>query len=133
MGSDEVRAHRHPHTRHGDDRDARRRREARLIWYMDDRKAAALAKTWVLDTETKGTGATMVPLERVLRKPGGDAVPGFAVPELKPPAAQEPRQARAFKLVDVMTRELLGEHLDARAAVSILENVRSIVDVIVYV
>jgi hypothetical protein len=29
----------------------------------------AMAKVWVLDTETKGTGAQMVPLEKVL-KPG---------------------------------------------------------------
>ena len=26
-------------------------------------------KTWVLDTETKGTGANVVPLEKVLKKP----------------------------------------------------------------
>jgi len=28
-----------------------------------------MAKTWVLDTETKGTGANVVPLEKVLRRP----------------------------------------------------------------
>lgn len=28
-----------------------------------------MAKTWVLDTDTKGTGARMVPLEDVLAKP----------------------------------------------------------------
>ena len=28
-----------------------------------------MAKTWVLDTDTKGTGARMVPLEDVLEKP----------------------------------------------------------------
>jgi hypothetical protein len=28
-----------------------------------------MAKTWVLDTETKGTGANVVPLERVQRRP----------------------------------------------------------------
>ena len=28
-----------------------------------------MAKTWVLDTETKGTGANVVPLEQVLRRP----------------------------------------------------------------
>ncbi len=77
----------------------------------------------------------MVPLERVLRKPGTDTVPRFVLPELKPPPPeeQEPRQARAFKVVDVMTRQVLGEGLDARAAVNVLEDVRSIVDVTVYV
>jgi hypothetical protein len=29
----------------------------------------SMGKTWVLDTETKGTGANMVPLEKVLEKP----------------------------------------------------------------
>ena len=28
-----------------------------------------MGKTWVLDTETKGTGANMVPLEKVLERP----------------------------------------------------------------
>jgi hypothetical protein len=28
-----------------------------------------MAKTWVLDTETKGTGAHVVPLEKVQRRP----------------------------------------------------------------
>jgi hypothetical protein len=28
-----------------------------------------MAKTWVLDTETKGTGANVVPLEKVVRRP----------------------------------------------------------------
>ena len=94
-----------------------------------------MAKTWVLETQTKGTGATMVPLESVLRKPGPDTVPGFVLPKLKPrpPEQPEPRKARVFRVVDVMTQEVLGEGLDARAAVNILEGVRSIVDVKVYV
>jgi hypothetical protein len=29
-----------------------------------------MGKAWVLDTDTKGTGAQMVPLEKVLEKPG---------------------------------------------------------------
>ena len=40
-----------------------------------------MAKVWVLDTDTKGTGANMVPLERVLKR-GSEAgaalgFPGF--------------------------------------------------------
>jgi hypothetical protein len=31
-----------------------------------------MAKTWVLDTETKGTGAQVVPLEKAVRKPPAD-------------------------------------------------------------
>jgi hypothetical protein len=32
-----------------------------------------MEKTWVLDTETKGTGANMVPLEKVQKKKSDDA------------------------------------------------------------
>ncbi len=28
-----------------------------------------MGKTWILDTETKGTGAHVVPLEKALKKP----------------------------------------------------------------
>lgn len=76
----------------------------------------------------------MVPLERVLRQPGSTAVEGFSFPPRKPrpdePAEPAPRE---FKLVDVMTREVLAEGVDARAAVEALEGIRSIVDVLVYV
>ncbi|MDQ6816091.1 MAG: hypothetical protein M3018_01620 [Actinomycetota bacterium] len=93
-----------------------------------------MAKTWVLETQTKGTGATMVPLERVQSKPA-PPVPGFALPRLKEsqPAEAGPRPPRAFKVVDVMTGKTVSEGLDARAAIAALERVRSIVDVTVYV
>ncbi|MDQ6821904.1 MAG: hypothetical protein M3076_16465 [Actinomycetota bacterium] len=76
----------------------------------------------------------MVPLERVLVRPGA-AVPGFPLPELKPDAPPDPsaREPLAFKVVDVMTRQVLSEGIDARAAVAALEGVRSIVDATVYV
>jgi hypothetical protein len=45
-------------------------------------------KTWVLDTETKGTGANMVPLEKVLGKGEPEA------PRGRPTRAAEPRQAQ---------------------------------------
>ena len=91
---------------------------------------------WVLDTQTKGTGANMVPLEKVLRDPGAsDSVPGFNVrkPAPREPAPPAPREAYRFKLTDVMTRQVLAEDVDARGAVEALEGVRSIVDVLVYV
>jgi hypothetical protein len=91
---------------------------------------------WVLDTQTKGTGANMVPLDQVLRKPGAsDSVPGFAFrkPEPGEPEPAPPAAPHRFKLTDVMTRQVLAEDVDARAAVEALEEVRSIVDVIVYV
>ena len=92
-----------------------------------------MSTVWVLDTETKGTGANMVPLERVLRKPGPEPVRVLRQP--KPPASKppEPRSAKKFKVVDVMTREVLADGADTRATVKLLEDVRSIVDVTVWV
>jgi hypothetical protein len=93
-----------------------------------------VANVWVLDTETKGTGANVVPLERLLRKREGESVPGFPLPALRPPESPAKRSAqREFKVVDIMTRRVLGEGLDARGAVDVLEDVRSIVDVTVHV
>jgi hypothetical protein len=94
-----------------------------------------MGKVWVLDTETKGTGANMVPLDRVLHKPGSDSVAGFALPELRAPApaSPEPRAPRQFKVVDVVTRQVLAEGADARTTISVLDDVRSIVDVTIWV
>jgi hypothetical protein len=91
-------------------------------------------KVWVLDTETKGTGAQMVPLDKVLRKPTSGE-PLYVPPkrEPRPPKEPEPRRPRSFKIVDVTTGEVLGEHLDTRAAIAALEDVGSVVDVRIYV
>jgi hypothetical protein len=50
-----------------------------------------MGKVWVLDTETKGTGANMVPIEKVLRKP--EAEP--AAPPPPPAPAPKPRRRSA--------------------------------------
>ena len=88
----------------------------------------------MLDTHTKGTGANMVPLDRVL-KHGSDSVPGFVLPERRrgESAASEPRGPRRFKVVDLMTRQPLAEDVDARGAVEALREARSIMDVTVHV
>jgi hypothetical protein len=93
-----------------------------------------MAKVWVLDTETKGTGANVVPLERVL-KHGSESVPGFVFRKLEDPepVPDQPRQPYRFKVVDVMTRQSIAEDVDARGAVEALADIRSIVDVTVYV
>ncbi len=92
-------------------------------------------KIWVLDTETKGTGANVVPLESTLRKPAAPADPLYVPPKRapRPPEAPEPRRPRSFKLVDVTSGEVLGENLDTRAAIGVLEGLGSVVDVWIYV
>jgi hypothetical protein len=92
-------------------------------------------KAWVLDTETKGTGAEMVPLDKVLRKPGsGEPLVVHAPPKHEPRAPKEPeaKRPREFKIVDVTNGEVLGEHVDTRAALAVLEGVDSVVDVRIY-
>ena len=77
----------------------------------------------------------MVPLEDVLRKPGSDSVQGFKIapPRERAPDEPEPAAPHLFKIIDVMTREVLGEDVELREAVGLLEDVGSIVDVTVYV
>ena len=94
-----------------------------------------MGKVWVLDTETKGTGAEMVPLEKVQRKPARSREPFFVPPRRKPrePKPAEPRAPRRFKVLDVATRALLADGALARETLSVLGDVRSSVDVHVYV
>jgi len=93
-----------------------------------------MARVWVLDTSTKGTGATMVPLETVLRKPSAHSKPIYVPPPPRPkaPPPAEPRRPRAFKVVDIRSREVLAEDATARETIEVLGGVRSIVDVNVY-
>ena len=89
-----------------------------------------MPKVWVLDTETKGTGAQMVPLEKLLRQPE---------PPRKPPRRRAQRGARAetpeprpplrFKVVDAVTREVLVDDADAQTTMDELGRLRSVVDV----
>jgi hypothetical protein len=94
-----------------------------------------MARVWVLDTSTKGTGAAMVPLDTVLRKPSEHTEPIYVPPPRRPkdPPPAEPRRPRTFKVVDIMTRQVLAEDATARATIEVLNGVRSIVDVTVYV
>jgi hypothetical protein len=94
-----------------------------------------MAKVWVLDTETKGTGAQMVPLEKVLEKPASRLGSLYVPAPPRPHAPEEPapRQVRRFRIVDVMTREVLAEDAGVRATLDALRDVRSTVDVSVSV
>jgi hypothetical protein len=95
----------------------------------------AKRRAWVLDTETKGTGATMVPLDSVLEKPSAPARPLVAPAKARPRPKREPepRPPRRFRVVAVMTRERLADEASARETVEVLGTVRSNVDVNVFV
>ncbi len=61
-----------------------------------------MAKTWVLDTETKGTGANVVPLEKVLRKPDAPARPA-PLPKRAAAPPRGPRRSPAAEPVRTST------------------------------
>jgi hypothetical protein len=94
-----------------------------------------MGKVWVLDTGTKGTGAEMVPLEKVLKKPASERKRLFVVPahEPDPAAGTQQEEPPRFKVVDVMTQQVLAEDANARATVELLESMRSVVDVRIYI
>jgi hypothetical protein len=101
-------------------------------------------QVWVLDTETKGTGAEMVPLERLVRqrrlqnrrgpvsaaRKRSDSEPVAEAGEAPTAASQGPRR---FKLVNVIKHELVAEHVGAREILDLIEDVPSIADVHIYV
>ena len=88
-----------------------------------------MGRDWVLDTETKGTGAQMVPLDKVVSKP--DPKPLFVPRKSRPKPPPEPAQRppHRFKVVDISSRAVLAEDADARTTVELLGTIRSSVDV----
>src|SRR4051812_37807437 len=94
-----------------------------------------MGRIWVLDTETKGTGAQMVPLDKVKRS-GTPSTEPFWVPPQRRPREPKPAQSRAplrFRIVDVLSRAVLADDAGAREALGVLNGVRSLVDVQAYV
>jgi hypothetical protein len=98
-------------------------------------KLISMAKTWILDTETKGTGAHVVPLEEALQKPSPREDLALVTLEGPPRPAEpaEPLAPMSFKIVDVRSSHVLAEGIGARAAVELLEEVGSVVDIRIYV
>lgn len=96
-----------------------------------------MGKVWVLETSTKGTGASMVPLERVLKSPSSKSTPTplYVPPKRRPRPAPAPEAPapRRFKIVDLLTRQVLGEDVSTLETIEVLRGVRSVVDVNVYV
>lgn len=100
-----------------------------------------MAKTWVLDTETKGTGAHIAPLERDSRR----ASSKLSLVPLHPPAGASegverrqdgrdgPKPRTRLKVVDVLSGRVLGEDLTAGEALGALAGARKAIDVLVYV
>jgi hypothetical protein len=97
---------------------------------------------WVLDTETKGTGAEMVPLERLeqrkrlqglrerLRVIARDESHALEAPVVD---AEAPPVPRRFKVVSVLSRQLLADDVELPEALEALRGVNSVVDANVYV
>ena len=91
-------------------------------------------RVWVLDTETKGTGAQMVPLDKVVKdpQPKEHLLPlTMRRPKAEPDPG--PRPPRRFKLVDISTREVLAEDADLARTLEVLGTLRSSVDVNIHV
>ena len=103
-----------------------------------------MGKIWILDTETKGTGAEMVPLERALERRRsapreerfkasrrGSAPERHAAPDPREEAT--PREPSRFKVVSALSGQVLAEDATAREAVDVIAGLRSLVDARVYV
>ena len=95
---------------------------------------------WVLDTETKGTGAEMVPLERLeeRKRPRGErervrVVGPHADRGDDPFEPGQPRAPRRFRVVDVLTRQTLADDAEISETLAALRGVGSVVDVNVFV
>jgi hypothetical protein len=69
-----------------------------------------MAKTWVLDTDTKGTGARMVPLEDVLKKPEPKARPARQ-PAAPPRPRKQPASSGPGKVVEKRSTPLPAGHV----------------------
>ncbi len=93
-----------------------------------------MARTWILRTDTKGTGAQMVPLETATQR-SVEPEPVFVPEKRKPRPEAEPkaRAPRKFRVVDVMTRQVLVDGAGTRETVDALKDVRSMIDVSMYV
>jgi hypothetical protein len=88
-------------------------------------------KVWILDHETKGTGAQMVPLDSVERKEEPKREKMWVPPKRRPrePAAPEPRPPSRFRVVDVLSRKVLLENGGVRETLELLATVEHVVDV----
>jgi hypothetical protein len=95
-------------------------------------RLSGVAKAWILDTETKGTGAHIAPLKG--DSPRDERELATVVFERPPRRVETPEPApRAFKVVDVRSARVLAEGADTRETLELLANMSSVVDARVYV
>ena len=99
---------------------------------------------WVLDTETKGTGAEMVPLEKLQQRRRGTD-PGAPITVIRrdrrsgqarvDPATRgpEPRAPRRFKVVGVMSGEAVADGVGSREAIEALRAFPTVFDARIHV
>ncbi len=86
----------------------------------------------MLDTETKGTGAQMVPLDSEPKREEPVQTKRMWVPpprrprEPEPPAPKVPRR---FRVIDVVTRQVLADEADVRTLLGVLGGVEHSNDV----
>ena len=95
-----------------------------------------MGKVWVLDTETKGTGANVVPLERARQRTSPTEpvlVQRAPRPREQSERPPEPKRHQRFRIVEVTTLQTLADDANAREVAEVMKNVRSIVDVNVFV
>ncbi len=94
-----------------------------------------MARTWVLDTETKGTGAHIAPLDERPRSPEKPlSLTRMADPRPpRPNTAPEPRLPRRFKVVDVMASHTILDDVEAPVALAALAVMDKAIDARVYV
>jgi hypothetical protein len=75
-----------------------------------------MGKTWVLDTETKGTGANVRPLEKVMEKPAAEEEPAPRRRRPARPSEPAPRPRRERPVTKTSTGEIgKVEEVDPRA------------------
>ena len=94
-----------------------------------------MGRRWILDHETKGTGAEMVPLEKAHPDDAPTGHPVIVARQRKrvPPKQARSRGPRRFRVVDVMSRVVLVDDASLRTTLDALRGARSTVDVSVYV
>ncbi|HWX95556.1 MAG TPA: hypothetical protein VNZ01_01800 [Solirubrobacteraceae bacterium] len=94
-----------------------------------------MAKTWRLETETKGTGAHVVPLEQAPERAAAEQELATVTLQRPPRVIDEPEPLGplTFKVLDIRSSQVLAEGTDTRATVELLQDVGSVVDVRIYV